>query len=218
MAMHCANARRVAEFLEAHPRVEAVHYPGLASHPNHAVAAKQMRDFGGMLSFRVRGGRDAALAVAGRLQLFTNATSLGGCESLIEHRASVEGPKPISPENLLRCSVGLEHADDLLDDLRAGARLGQTPIDGAGSDPFLPAADVRHRGPGLGRRQRGALLQQLDRDRVGRAHEGHAAVARRAVDGHAERLQVRAGGVDVVDARRRGGRSCARRRSPRRRS
>jgi len=118
MAMHCANARRVAEFLSAHARVEVVHYPGLASHPNHAVAAKQMRDFGGMLSFRVRGGREAALAVAGRLQLFTNATSLGGCESLIEHRASVEGPKPISPENLLRMSVGLEHADDLLDDLR----------------------------------------------------------------------------------------------------
>ena len=116
MAMHCANARRVAEFLEAHPRVEAVHYPGLASHPNHAIAAKQMRDFGGMFSFRVRGGRDAALAVAGRLKLVTNATSLGGCESLIEHRASVEGPKPISPENLLRCSIGLEHAEDLLED------------------------------------------------------------------------------------------------------
>jgi cystathionine gamma-synthase len=118
MAVHCANARRVAEFLAAHPAIEAVHYPGLASHPNHAVASKQMRDFGGMLSFRVRGGRDAALALAARLRLVTNATSLGGCESLIEHRASVEGAKPFSPENLLRFSVGLEHVDDILDDLR----------------------------------------------------------------------------------------------------
>jgi cystathionine gamma-synthase len=118
MALHCANARRVAEFLAAHPNVEAVNYPGLASHPNHAVAARQMRDFGGMMSVQVRGGREAALAFASRLKLITNATSLGGCESLIEHRASVEGPKPFSPENLLRMSIGLEHVDDLLDDLR----------------------------------------------------------------------------------------------------
>jgi cystathionine gamma-synthase len=118
MAMHCANARRIAGFLAGHAGVEAVHYPGLESHRNHAIAARQMRDFGGMLSFRVRGGREAALRVAGRLQLVTNATSLGGCESLIEHRASVEGPVPFSPENLLRMSVGLEHVEDLLDDLR----------------------------------------------------------------------------------------------------
>ena len=117
MAMHCANARRLSEFLAAHPRVEVVHYPGLSSHPQHAIAAKQMRDFGGMMSFRVRGGREAALAVAGKLQLILNATSLGGCESLIEHRASVEGPVPFSPENLLRFSVGLENVEDLLDDL-----------------------------------------------------------------------------------------------------
>jgi cystathionine gamma-synthase len=71
-----------------------------------------------MLSVRIRGGRDAALAVAGRLQLFTNATSLGGCESLVEHRASVEGAKPVSPQNLLRLSVGLEHPDDLVADWR----------------------------------------------------------------------------------------------------
>jgi cystathionine gamma-synthase len=77
-----------------------------------------MRDFGGMLSIQVRGGREAALRMAERLQLFTNATSLGGCESLIEHRASVEGKQPQSPENLLRISVGLEHADDLIEDLR----------------------------------------------------------------------------------------------------
>jgi cystathionine gamma-synthase len=118
MAMHCRNARLVAEFLAAHARVEKVNWPGLPSHPNHAVAARQMRDFGGMLSVQLRGGREAALAFAGKLRLFTNATSLGGCESLVEHRASVEGEHPVSPQNLLRLSVGLEHADDLVDDLR----------------------------------------------------------------------------------------------------
>lgn len=117
MAMHCANAQRVAAALMAHPRVEAVHFPGLAKHPGHAIAAAQMREFGGMLSFQVRGGREEALRVAGRLRLFINATSLGGCESLVEHRASVEGPQPTSPQNLLRVSVGLEDADDLIDDL-----------------------------------------------------------------------------------------------------
>jgi cystathionine gamma-synthase len=118
MAMHCRNARVIAEFLAAHPRVESVNWPGLPSHPNHAVAARQMRDFGGMMSVLIRGGRDAALGFAGRLRLFTNATSLGGCESLIEHRASVEGEHPVSPQNLLRLSIGLEHSDDLIDDLR----------------------------------------------------------------------------------------------------
>ena len=118
MAMHCANARAVAGFLAAHPAIERVNYPGLASHAGHAVAAKQMRDSGGMLSIELRGGRDAALAMAGRLRVYTNATSLGGCESLVEHRASVEGPNPRSPQNLLRMSVGLEHVDDLIADLR----------------------------------------------------------------------------------------------------
>jgi cystathionine gamma-synthase len=118
MAWHCRNARALADFLVAHPAVEAAHYPGLAAHPNHAIAAAQMSDFGGMLSVRIRGGRDAALAVAGRLKLFTNATSLGGCESLVEHRASVEGTNPVSPQNLLRLSVGLEHPDDLVADWR----------------------------------------------------------------------------------------------------
>ncbi|HTD28326.1 MAG TPA: aminotransferase class I/II-fold pyridoxal phosphate-dependent enzyme [Xanthomonadaceae bacterium] len=117
MAMHCANAKRVAEFLSTHPAVERVNYPGLPSHPGHAIAANQMRDFGGMLSIELRGGRDAALAMAGKLRVFTNATSLGGCESLVEHRASVEGAKPFSPLNLLRFSVGVEHIDDLLADL-----------------------------------------------------------------------------------------------------
>jgi cystathionine gamma-synthase len=118
VAMQCANANKVAEFLVGHPAIEAVYYPGLSTHPNHNVAARQMRDFGGMLSIQVRGGREAALRMAGRLQLFINATSLGGCESLIEHRASVEGKTPQSPQNLLRISIGLEHADDLIEDLR----------------------------------------------------------------------------------------------------
>lgn len=118
MAMHCANARAVAAFLAAQPQVERVNYPGLASHPGHAVAARQMRDFGGMMSIELRGGREAALAVASKVRVFTVATSLGGCESLIEHRASVEGPNPRSPQNLLRMSVGLEHVDDLIEDLR----------------------------------------------------------------------------------------------------
>jgi cystathionine gamma-synthase len=117
MAWHCRNARAVAEFLSAHPKVEAVHWPGLPSHPNHAVAVQQMRDFGGMLSIQIHGGRDAALAVAGKVKMFTNATSLGGYESLIEHRASVEGTNPVSPQNLLRLSIGLEHAEDLIADL-----------------------------------------------------------------------------------------------------
>jgi cystathionine gamma-synthase len=77
-----------------------------------------MRDFGGMMSVQIKGGRDATLVVAGKVKLFTNATSLGGCESLIEHRASVEGVNPVSPQNLLRISIGLEHPDDLIADLR----------------------------------------------------------------------------------------------------
>lgn len=116
MAMHCANARAVATFLSTHPRVARVNWPGLTSHPGHAIAARQMRDFGAMLSIQLHGGRDAALAVAGRLRVFTNATSLGGCESLVEHRASVEGAHPRSPQDLLRISVGLEDAGDLVAD------------------------------------------------------------------------------------------------------
>ncbi|MCC6169162.1 MAG: PLP-dependent transferase [Caldilineaceae bacterium] len=117
MAAHCDHAQRVAGFLAAHPRVAAVHYPGLPSHPGHAVAARQMQGFGGMLSIQVVGGTAEAMAVAGRVRLFTRATSLGGVESLIEHRASVEGPDSLTPPNLLRISVGLEHPDDLIADL-----------------------------------------------------------------------------------------------------
>ena len=118
MAMHCANAHRVATFLAGHPAVARVNFPGLAGHPGHAIAARQMSGFGAMMSIELAGGRDAALAVAARLRVFQNATSLGGCESLVEHRASVEGQHPTSPQGLLRLSVGLEHADDLVADLR----------------------------------------------------------------------------------------------------
>jgi cystathionine gamma-synthase len=117
------NARRLAEFLSAHPQVEQVFYPGLESHPNHAIARKQMKGgYGAMLSFCVRGGRDETFAVAARTKIFIRATSLGGVESLIEHRQSVEGPHTVTPPNLLRVSVGLEHADDLIDDLRDALR------------------------------------------------------------------------------------------------
>ena len=114
---HCANAAAVATFLAGHPAVETVHYPGLAADPGHAVAARQMADFGGMVSVEVRGGAEAALAVVRRVRLFTRATSLGGTESLIEHRASVEGPESPTPPGLLRLSIGLEHPADLIEDL-----------------------------------------------------------------------------------------------------
>ena len=117
MQAHCANARKVANFLHAHPKVSAVHYPGLESNPFHQLAKKQMSDFGGMLSFETRAGKDAAMTLAAHVQVFTRATSLGGVESLIEHRASIEGPESKTPQGLLRVSVGLEHADDLIDDL-----------------------------------------------------------------------------------------------------
>ena len=115
---HSENALAVARFLESHPAVERVFYPGLASHPGHEAARRQMSAFGGMLSFRVRGGREAAIRAASRVRLFVNATSLGGTESLIEHRASSEGPTSTTPQDLLRASIGLEHPDDLIDDLR----------------------------------------------------------------------------------------------------
>ncbi|MFN5934996.1 MAG: PLP-dependent transferase, partial [Roseiflexaceae bacterium] len=101
------------------PAVEQVNYPGLDSHPGHAIAARQMvGGFGGMLSFHVKGGATEAFAAAARMQLFTRATSLGGIESLIEQRASIEGPTSTPPQNLLRVSIGIEHVDDLIDDLR----------------------------------------------------------------------------------------------------
>jgi cystathionine gamma-synthase len=117
MRAHSENAFKVATFLSEHPNVEVVHYPGLKHHPGHEIAASQMQLFGGMLSFQVQGGREKAFAVAAKVKLFTRATSLGGVESLIEHRASIEGVGTKTPDNLLRVSVGLEHPDDLIEDL-----------------------------------------------------------------------------------------------------
>ncbi|MEZ4702691.1 MAG: PLP-dependent transferase [Rhodothermales bacterium] len=118
MRVHCENARTLAGFLHNHPAVERVHYPSLADHPGQRIAASQMRDFGGMISVEVRGGQAEAMAVAGAARVFRRATSLGGTESLIEHRASVEAPPTQTPPNLLRLSIGLEHIDDLVGDLR----------------------------------------------------------------------------------------------------
>jgi cystathionine gamma-synthase len=121
MRAHSENARAVAAFLIGHPKVTAVHYPGLASHPGHDVAARQMSDFGGMVSFEV--GSDAeALALVTRTKLFFLAESLGGVESLIEvpgpmTHASVEGSPLEVPANLIRLSVGIEHPEDLIADL-----------------------------------------------------------------------------------------------------
>jgi cystathionine gamma-synthase len=122
MRAHCSNAAAVAAFLSEHPRVQRVHYPGLPSDPGYKVASTQMLAGGGMLSFVVSGGRSEAFAIAARLQLFARATSLGGPESLVEHRASIEGPDTRAPEGLLRLSIGLEHRDDLIADL--GQALG----------------------------------------------------------------------------------------------
>ncbi|HEY7278348.1 MAG TPA: cystathionine gamma-synthase [Trebonia sp.] len=124
MDRHCANAARVAEMLAAHPAVADVLYPGLPSHPGHELAAKQMRGFGGMVSFLLRdGGGDAAAAVCARTRLFTLAESLGGVESLIElpsrmtHASAAGSPLEV-PDGLIRLSVGIENADDLVEDLR----------------------------------------------------------------------------------------------------
>ncbi|MBA2623698.1 MAG: PLP-dependent transferase [Chthoniobacterales bacterium] len=117
MRAHSENAFKVATFLAAHPRVLRVNYPGLASNAGHEIAERQMQAFSGMLSFEVEGGRDAAIAVAARTHLFIRATSLGGVESLIEHRASITGESPLTPQGLLRASIGLEHPDDLIEDL-----------------------------------------------------------------------------------------------------
>ncbi|HET7306962.1 MAG TPA: aminotransferase class V-fold PLP-dependent enzyme [Gammaproteobacteria bacterium] len=111
------NAGRLAEYLADHARVERVYYPGLSTHPGHVLAARQMNGFGGVLSFTVKGGEGAAIDTAARVRLIKRATSLGGVESLIEHRASIEGPETQTPRNLLRLSVGVEHVDDLIADL-----------------------------------------------------------------------------------------------------
>ena len=122
MERHCDNAEKVVDFLLGHPGVSAVHYPGLADHPNHEVAARQMRRFGGMVSFRVRGGEDVATKVCAETTVWTLGESLGGVESLIEHpgrmtHASVAGTELEVPGDLIRLSVGIEDADDLIADL-----------------------------------------------------------------------------------------------------
>ena len=131
MRAHSENAMKIAEFLAQHRKVARVHYPGLHSHPGHEIARRQMsirstnaqdKLFGGMLSFEVKDGRDAAMSVAAKTKIFTRATSLGGVESLIEHRASIEGAGTTSPEGLLRLSIGLENADDLIEDLDQALR------------------------------------------------------------------------------------------------
>jgi len=117
MRAHSENATKVANFLAEHQGVARIHYPGLPWHPGHEIAAKQMSAFGGMLAFEVKDGGEAAMSVAAKTKIFIRATSLGGVESLIEHRASIEGPGTTSPEGLLRLSIGLENADDLIEDL-----------------------------------------------------------------------------------------------------
>ena len=122
MDRHCSNARAVAEFLVAHPAVSDVRWPGLTSHPGHDVARKQMRDFGGMISFSVAAGEQAAVDMCGRTSVFTLGESLGGVESLIEHparmtHASAAGSPLEVPADLVRLSVGIETVDDLIEDL-----------------------------------------------------------------------------------------------------
>jgi cystathionine gamma-synthase len=118
MQRQCSNALEVAHYLSRHGGVERTLYPGLREHPGHAIAARQMPGgFGAMISACVRGGRERAMAVAQRTRLFRRATSLGGVESLIEHRASIEGPGSSTPDNLLRLSIGIEDGGDLIKDL-----------------------------------------------------------------------------------------------------
>ncbi|HEY5564362.1 MAG TPA: PLP-dependent transferase, partial [Rhodothermia bacterium] len=117
MRLHCESAGIVARFLSSHPKVERVHYPGLPTHSGHEVARRQMEGFGGMMSFQYAGSEPLTLAVAGAMRVFRRATSLGGTESLVEHRASIESKPTMTPVNLLRLSIGLEHPDDLIEDL-----------------------------------------------------------------------------------------------------
>jgi cystathionine gamma-synthase len=117
MRLHCENARRIADFVSRHPKVARTHYPGLSSHPLHEVASRQMDDFGAMMSFEVEGSEQDAIDVAARVAVFVRATSLGGTESLIEHRASIESKPTTTPATLLRLSIGLEDVDDLINDL-----------------------------------------------------------------------------------------------------
>jgi cystathionine gamma-synthase len=139
------SALAIARHLDGHPALTAVLYPGLASHPGHAVAARQMNGgFGGMLSIRVAGGTEPAMAVLAAVRVFKRATSLGGVESLIEHRRSTEGPSSPVPGDLLRLSIGIEDPQDLVADLDAalgsavplrGPAGAPATADGAGAAP-----------------------------------------------------------------------------------
>jgi cystathionine gamma-synthase len=118
-SMQCSNAFAIAHFLEAHPKIEKVFYPGLVSHTNHAIAKKQMTNgFGSILSILIKNDKQDALNFASKLSIFKHATSLGGVESLVEHRRSAEGNHPISPDNLIRISIGIEYVEDLINDLK----------------------------------------------------------------------------------------------------
>lgn len=117
MKGHAEHAMVLANYLSQHEKIEKVFYPGLKNHPGHEIASKQMSGFGGILSFQVKAGADAADLLISKLNYYTNATSLGGVESLIERRAASEGPDTLTPQNLIRLSVGLEHLEDLLEDL-----------------------------------------------------------------------------------------------------
>ena len=126
MERHCASAKKIAAFLDAHPAVEKVYFPGLAAHPGHEIAARQMADFGGMLSFEVKGGRSAGTKLVNAMKLITVAVSLGDAETLIEHPASMthstysaeELEASGIPAGLIRLSVGLENVEDIIADLR----------------------------------------------------------------------------------------------------
>lgn len=125
MRAHSDNAMKIAAYLEGHPVVKEVYYPGLERHRGHELAKRQMDHFGGMLSFRVEGGKERAFDIASNVNIITRATSLGDVKTLIEHRASIEGEGTSTPQDLLRLSVGIENADDLIDDLEAA--LGSRP-------------------------------------------------------------------------------------------
>ena len=117
MRAHSESALNVAEFLSNHPAVEKVLYPGLPNDAGHVIASQQMSLFGGMMSVQIKGSKEKAMAVAAKVRIFTRATSFGGPHSLIEHRASIEGPGTKTPDNLLRLAIGLENVDDLIEDL-----------------------------------------------------------------------------------------------------
>ena len=119
MRGHNENAGHLARFLQNHSKIEKVFYPGLATHAGHEIAEKQMSGFGGMISFLIAGDKEEAIKIVGRSRLISRATSLGGIESTWEHRRSSEGEGSITPENLIRISVGLEHPDDLMEDLES---------------------------------------------------------------------------------------------------